>query len=540
MKPTSPDVLALPTVSEVLELPVLRRGKPRVVAGASGLDGRVRWVHVAEIADIAPLLSGGELVLTTGIALPEEPAQLVRYVDELAAVGACGLVVELVRRWRDRVPTALVDAAHRHDLPLVTLSEETKFVAVTEAVIARIRDAQLAELRATHAIHETFTALTISGAEPASVLREAARIAGRPVVLETLAHQVLAYDSAGQDPVALLAEWAERSRSVVQSGRTSYDPDQRWLTTVVGARGDDWGRLVMLGPEPPHRHVVVAERAASALAVNRLATRDRESLERQTHRTLITELLAGNADTADLAARSAGVGVPLDGPLVGIAVRPHTTTTVAPALETQQALRDLAEATALAARKAKLPVLVGVVDDVTVQALVSLRTPEADAVLTRLAAEVRRSAGTHSLQVVVAVGSVVGSIAGARRTLTEAAQVAEAALHIDDGGREFHRLDDVRLRGLLHLLRGDERLIAFAERELGPIMSSERLLDALRSLCRHGGNKSAAAAAAHLSRTAYYAQLARIEQLLGVSLSAPESLVSLHVALLARDLHSGS
>ncbi|WP_190815212.1 PucR family transcriptional regulator [Saccharopolyspora pogona] len=532
MRPISPDVLALPTVSEVLDLPVLRRGKPRVVAGASGLDGRVRWVHVAEIADIAPLLSGGELVLTTGIALPEEPAELVRYVDELAAAGACGVVVELVRRWRDRVPTALVDAAHRHDLPLVTLSEETKFVAVTEAVIARIRDAQLAELRATHAIHETFTDLTTSGAEPASVLREAARIVGRPVVLETLAHQVLAYDSAGQDPVALLSEWSERSRSVVQSGRTSFDPDQQWLTTVVGARGDDWGRLVVLGPEPAHRHVVVAERAASALAVNRLVTRDRDSLERQTHRTLITELLAGNADTADLAARAAGVGVPLDGPLVGIAVRPHTTTTAAPALETQQALRDLAEATALAARKARLPVLVGVVDDVTVQALVVLETTD-DAVLTRLAADVRRSADAHSLPVVIAVGSTVGMISGARRTLTEAAQVAEAALHIDDGSREFHRLDDVRLRGLLHLLRGDERLIAFAERELGPIMSNERLLDALRSLCRHGGNKSAAAAAAHVSRTAYYAQLARIEQLLGVSLDTPESLVSLHVALLA-------
>lgn len=539
MRPIPPDVLALPTVSEVLDLPVLRRGKPRVVAGASGLDGRVRWVHVAEIADIAPLLSGGELVLTTGIALPEDAAELVRYVDELAAAGVCGLVVELVRRWRDRVPTVLVDAAHRHDLPLVTLSEETKFVAVTEAVIARIRDAQLAELRATHAIHETFTDLTTSGAEPASVLREAARIVGRPVVLETLAHQVLAYDSAGQDPVTLLSEWSERSRSVVQSGRTSFEPDQQWLTTVVGARGDDWGRLVVLGPEPTHRHVVVAERAASALAVNRLVTRDRDSLERQTHRTLITELLADNADTADLAARAAGVGVPLDGPLVGIAIRPHTTTTVAPALETQQALRDLAEATALAARKARLPVLVGVVDDVTVQALVVLETTD-DAVLTRLAADVRRSADAHSLPVVIAVGSTVGAISGARRTLTEAAQVAEAALHIDDGSREFHRLDDVRLRGLLHLLRGDERLIAFAERELGPIMFNERLLDALRSLCRHGGNKSAAAAAAHLSRTAYYAQLARIEQLLGVSLDAPESLVSLHVALLARDLHSGT
>src|SRR5690606_34661729 len=106
------------------------------------------------------------------------------------------------------------------------------------------------------------------------------------------------------------------------------------------------------------------------------------------------------------------VGVPLDGPLVGIAVRPHTTTTPAPALETQQALRDLAEATALAARRARLPVLVGVVDDVTVHAVVVLSDVDADAALHRLAADVRRSA---ALPLVIAVGTEVASIAGARR-----------------------------------------------------------------------------------------------------------------------------
>jgi hypothetical protein len=34
----------------------------------------VRWVHVSELADIATLLRGGELVLTTGIALPSAAA----------------------------------------------------------------------------------------------------------------------------------------------------------------------------------------------------------------------------------------------------------------------------------------------------------------------------------------------------------------------------------------------------------------------------------------------------------------------------------
>ncbi|KAA2256129.1 PucR family transcriptional regulator [Solihabitans fulvus] len=539
-----------PTVAEALALPVIRQGRPKVVAGSDGLRNRVRWVHVAEVADIAHLLRGGELVLTTGIALHSDPAALTRYVDDLAGVGAAGLVIELGRRWRTELPDALVEAAQRHRLPLVTLAQETRFVSVTEAVVALIVDAQLAELRAAEQVHETFTALTVAGAEPAEVLREVARTSGLPVVLETLTHDVLAYDAAGQDPTDLLVDWVERSRAVSVAERTSYHEEAGWLVTVVGARGADWGRLVLVSPEPPpHRHVVVAERAASALAVHRLVARDRESLERQTHRTLLTELLGHSTPPADLATRAAALGVPLERRrLVGIAVRPRTATSEvtgppAPALATQEVLRDLAEATALAARRASVCALVGVVDDTSVRALLVLPPqPSVDAVLRRLAQEAHHAAaGTaHALPVVVAAGTTVTSVADAGRTLAEAAHVAGAALR-SPTARLYHRLDDVRLRGLLHLLREDERIRAFADRELGPLLARDaahgsRLVELLRHYCEQGGNKSAAAAAAHLSRTAYYQQLGRVEQVLKVSLEDPESMLSLYVALLAMDV----
>jgi len=46
-------------------------------------------------------------------------------------------------------------------------------------------------------------------------------------------------------------------------------------------------------------------------------------------------------------------------------------------------------------------------------------------------------------------------------------------------------------------------------------------------------------ATAHLSRTAYYQQMSRIEAVLGMSLSDPESMLSLHVALLAIEANDG-
>jgi purine catabolism regulator len=532
-----------PTVAEVLALPVLRQGRPHVVAGVAGLDAPVRWAHVAEVADIAHLLRGGELVLTTGVALPDDGPALARYVADLAGVGAAGLVIELVRHWNDKLPAALVEAAEKHGLPLVTLSRETRYVSVTEAVNGQIVDAQVAELRAAERVHETFTALTVAGAEPGVVLGEVARLTEEPVVLETLSHEVLAYDAAGVDPAELLTGWPARSRVVQIGERTGYHPGSGWLVTVVGARGHDWGRLVVVcADQPPHRHRVVAERAASALAVHRLVAKDVDGLERQAHRAVLHELLASPAPTAELLARASALAVPLTGrQLVGLAVRPRLAGT-RPALSTPPVLRELAEATVLAARRAKVSALVAT-DDLSVRALIAL-SPEAnaDTVLHRLATDVHEA--RSSAPGVLAVGTTVSTPAEAGRTLLEAGQVAAAALG-SGGERVLHRLSDVRLRGLLHLLSGDERVTAFAVRELGPLLqrdaaSGSRLVQALRHYCEQGGNKSAAAAAAHTSRTAYYQQLARIEQVLGVRLEDPESMLSLYVALLAWDLTRSS
>lgn len=532
-----------PTVAEVLALPVLRQGRPHVVAGVAGLDAPVRWAHVAEVADIAHLLRGGELVLTTGVALPDDGPSLARYVADLAGVGAAGLVIELVRHWSDKLPAALVEAAEKHGLPLVTLSRETRYVSVTEAVNGQIVDAQVAELRAAERVHETFTALTVAGAEPGVVLGEVARLTEQPVVLETLSHEVLAYDAAGTDPAELLTGWPGRSRVVQIGERTGYHPGSGWLVTVVGARGHDWGRLVVVcADQPPHRHRVVAERAASALAVHRLVAKDTDGLERQAHRAVLHELLASPAPTAELLARASALAVPLTGrQLVGLAVRPKLTGN-RPALSTPPVLRELAEATVLAARRAKVSALVAT-DELGVRALIAL-SPEAnaDTVLHRLATDVHEARG--SAPGVLAVGTTVSSPAEAGRTLLEAGQVAAAALGAG-AERVLHRLSDVRLRGLLHLLSGDERVTAFAVRELGPLLqrdaaSGSRLVQALRHYCEQGGNKSAAAVAAHTSRTAYYQQLARIEQVLGVRLEDPESMLSLYVALLSLDLTRSS
>src|SRR4051794_41922563 len=114
-------VMLLPTLAEVLELPAVRRGEPAVRAGSGHLDRPVRWVHVSEVSDIAHLLEGGELILTTGIALPASPAALATYVEELSSVGVTALAVGLGRRSRDELPAGLLTPAAGAGVPPIRL-----------------------------------------------------------------------------------------------------------------------------------------------------------------------------------------------------------------------------------------------------------------------------------------------------------------------------------------------------------------------------------------------------------------------------------
>ncbi len=560
----------LPTVGDLLDLDVIRRGSPRVVAGSSGLAASVRWVHVLELADAAHLLQGGEFVLTTGIALPAEPALLARYAADLAAAGVSALAVELGRRYVGALPSALVRAAADRGLTLIVFEREVPFVEITEAVHARIIDAQLEQLRASERLHEVFTELSVAGASSDEIVRQAAALAGRPVILADLSHRVLACEPGSADPARLLADFARRSRAVGTSGlagRTAFDKAAGWLFTPVGARGEDWGRVILVCDGPPAAtDTVLIERAATTLALGRLLTRHAESLDRQAHRTLISGIISqAHADPAEAAVRARALGVPVDGrQLIAMVLRLAGSGSGALGmlgLSAHARVLDMADITAAACRAERIPSLVGTLDDARAGAMLSL-SPRADSdrVLTSVVTRIRDRIGADPDGLVIGVGGTVGSIRDVRRSFLEASQVADVAASrpagsADSGARGgaadpsgrghpadpadrplFYRLPDLRLRGLLHLLRDDPRLQTFVERELGALLASEQdisLLDVLAAYLAAGGNKAEAAKNSHLARPTFYERLHRIERILGTDLSAAESRTSLHVALLA-------
>ena len=515
------------TVADVLQEPVLRSAEPAVLAAAAHLGRPVRWVHSTELTDIAPLLREGDLVLTTGVALRDDDGALAAYAESLAESGAAGLVIELGRRWTG-LPEPLVLACERLGLPLVALRREVRFAAVTQAVGERLVDDQLTELRQAQRVHDTFTELSVAETGPEEVLTATQHLAGAAVVLESDEHRVLDYRAGPGDVAAFLEDWERRSRSVPTPDRATWDASNGWLVTRLGRRERRWGRLVIESPTPPpQRLLALAERAAGALALHRLHDRSRDGHLRRLHHELLVELLSDASDP-HLAQRLRVSGVPVeDRRFAGLVLRPAGADGAAATGALDEAVTACLRATELV----RSPSLVAAFGSEVRVLLTASTRQDPDRLVEEVATHVR-----SRTPVTVAAGTPVAGLAAADRSLREALHVmASLARGADDA--VVHRLADLHVRGLLALLADDDRLRAFADRELGPLRvttgRSGSLLEITRVLVEEWGNKSGAAARLRVSRPVLYDRIARVERVLGRSLADAEVRTSLHVALLA-------
>jgi purine catabolism regulator len=514
------------TVADVLALPVVAIGVPQVVAGESGLDRPVRWVHITELTDPASFLKGGELVLTTGLPLPTQSSLVRRYVDELADIGAAALVIELVRRFH-RPPETLVRACRNRGLPLVTLSKDVNFVDVTQVVHALILGDQAKALHRTQQIHEAFTALTLRGAGPEDVVRAAAEMSGRTVVLENLTHQALICEPAGGNVEGALTGWEGRSRAAPRRDVTAAQGPEGWLMTPVEYQGERWGRLVMLPAGSTFRpeDVTVLERAAMTLTIARLI--HSTPWERRSHRNLLRDIAEQrHRSPGEASARAAALGLPDDGWLLAVLV--DQTHRDGGDLETR-----LAEELGAAGGAA----LVGELANGRIGILLALRHPEE----WRPAVErLTRTALDADPQAVVSVGSPGTGITYAARSIRDASRVAESVLP-GTPGKPFHELSDIGLPQLLYALREDVRLQDYGEQQIGRLLDHDArhhtdLVPTLRHYLDAAGSKTAAARRGNLSRQTLYQRLRTIERILGCDLESGEQRTTLHVALIALDV----
>ncbi|MYW43760.1 PucR family transcriptional regulator [Streptomyces sp. SID161] len=528
------------TVRRALELPGLRSGLPEILAGADRLGRTVRWVHAGEVPNIASLLKGGELLLTTGYGLGTRPAEQRAFVRTLAERGIAALVVELGPRFA-RLPAALVDTARSAGLPLVQLHREVPFVTVTEEIHTEIVNGHYALLQRAEEVHRRCTEALLGGGGVPQVLGILAGFSDNPVFLETADGRLLYAAGEGPEGADPLQVW----EGLRGPHKEAPPPAGSVLVDVPGGgpctAGSVRARLVLLPVRSPLApvHRIAAERAAGILAVVLMQARQEEELAARGRGDFLTDLAEGRITAGDAPAQARVLGFkPGDGPLLPVVMR------IGDTLSPGGGWAVLARAVSEELAAVGVPVLLGVRPvEGRVLVLLGLRSEsERAATADRVAAALRagvdragmRRPGSPPPVVVVAAA---GGWAAASAGLRHAAETATAAQGLTDRPWYDARRLDIDL--LLWRLRDHPDLAAFVDRAIGPLREHDRrsrppLLPTLQTYLAHAGRKAETARELHLNRQTLYNRLARIGELLGTDLDDPQTVLALSLALRAR------
>ena len=119
------------SMHEILQNKYFRDAK--VIAGKAGLYRPVRWVHVLEVTSIENLLSGNELILSTGIGWKGDKEVLGSLVQQSIDANAAGLCIEL-GPYISTVPQEVIELADSHDFPLIVFFKEVRFIDITQEI----------------------------------------------------------------------------------------------------------------------------------------------------------------------------------------------------------------------------------------------------------------------------------------------------------------------------------------------------------------------------------------------------------------------
>jgi len=277
------------TVREALALDCMRGA--RIVAGANGSDRRIRGVNVMEDADIVRWMRGGELLLTTGYTIRDDPAALARLVPALAERDLAGLVLKL-GLYVEAVPDDVVALADRLAFPLIALPSQTMFDDVLSEVLGTILNRQAVELERSSAIHARLTGVAVDGGSFADLAEAVCELVQRPVAIRDGQGNVL----AATDDVP-------------------EDADAPQVVRPIRAGGATHGEVVMWtgGVEPLPHELTTMEHAATVAAMA-IAQERSMLLSEQRHRTLLLMQLVSRrpVDRAEVARWAAAMGWDMD------------------------------------------------------------------------------------------------------------------------------------------------------------------------------------------------------------------------------------
>jgi PucR family transcriptional regulator, purine catabolism regulatory protein len=525
--------------------------------GEDGADAPVRWVHISELPDPTPWLSGGELLLTTGIQLGSEERQR-EFVRLLAGHHLAGLGFGTGFD-HDGLPGALLEEAGRVDFPVFEVPYEMPFIALTEKAFTRLVNEQYEVLQRGIAIHKRLERLVLEERGLDEVVRAlAATIGGAVWVLSARGESIAARMFRRQVPEAALEHVreevrrrgggevgvAERALQGAGSARIDATPTFDEAAGFAPDHPEIAGRSLVLpvsirGRGAPQAWLVAArdagglgdferlilQQAVTVVALELMRQRAMRDTERRLAGDVLAEALTGRLSESELAVRLRPFGVGATAAVLVFAQQGGGGAVRSAEGDLDRFLSDAGVGALVASRERLLCAVVDARDGVNPVA-VAERARDA---LQPQHGELRAAASRPA-----AVGLL-------RRSFHEARCALEAAALANGHSPPVASYRDLGAFQLLLSLQDDDALRLYCDSVLGPLEDAsgeygDELIRSLEAFIEQNGQWEKAARELYCHRHTLRYRIRRVEQLTGRDLSSARDRIEFWLALRAREL----
>lgn len=492
-----------------------------LVAGRTGVSRTITWAHAIELADPSPWLSGGELVMTTGLHLPGTDAEQYRYVQRIVECGSAALAFDTGVRFQ-RVPSAICAAADEMGIPVLAVSPTTPFIAISRAVIDELTADQVRLVQRVVQGQEKLARATMHGGIPALVETLSSDLKCSVCVMDRSGLVLAESGSGATDLVARVHDQLDRDQRRRRGSRAIVDDQGSLTIQQLPGAGEGQGHLIVASAEPLGSTERLLVGHAVALLSIELAKPARVIDAEQRLRVGVTlALLQNSLEVDESLLQFLGFA-----PDSSIAVAVFTG--VGPLMPaTQQltaALEDESVPYLMSSLRNGEGIAVGVGAEVA--------TELADRVYTRMRTRLRRRINGG-----IGGPAIITSANLSLQQALSAVRVAEAS------GHKLVSFTDLGTFSLLLSTQSDDVLRAISTRWLGVIDDYDRdhrtkLVESLESFLHHNGHWEAAAAELGVHRHTLRKRMDRVVELIGRDLDSAHARSELWIALKARELLS--
>jgi purine catabolism regulator len=511
----------------------------KLLSGEDAAEAPVRWVHISELPDPTPWLSGGEMILTTGLQLTTAKRQreFARLLCDhhLAGVGfGVGFA-------HDEVPSPLLEEARSVGLPVFAVPYELPFIAITEKAFGRLVNEQYEVLQRGIAIHKRLERLVLEERGLDELVGAvSAAIGGVAMVLdargETLASKTFRRKASEDAIDAVRAQVRERGRprdDARQRQATDFAPEHpeiagRSLVLPVSTRGRGTPQAWLMAARDAGSlgdfERLILQQASTVVALELMRQRVMRDTERRLAGDVLAQALTGRLAESEIESRLRPFGIGERAAVLVFACDdPHV---CEPDLEA--ALLESGVGALVACRERLLCAVVDAGDE------------DFDPVELARTMRARLIAG-HGGEAVRAAASRGAAVGMVRRSFHEARCALEASGLANGSAPDVASHEDLGAFRLLLAVQDDDALRVYTDSVLGPLEDGggeygDELLRSLEAFIEQNGQWEKAARQLYCHRHTLRYRIKRIEELTGRDLKSARDRIELWLALRAREL----